>query len=60
MSAAGINPYDWKLADGVMKGVLPNVLPFVLGLDAAGTVAAIGDNVTRFRIGDRVFGQFFH
>jgi threonine dehydrogenase-like Zn-dependent dehydrogenase len=29
------------------------------GLDGAGTVTAIGDDVTRFRVGDRVVGQFW-
>ncbi len=38
VSAAGINPVDWKLADGMLDGVMPNVLPFVLGVDAAGIV----------------------
>ena|ERR1700690_2191737 len=60
VSVAGMNPYDWKLADGVLAGVMPNVLPFVLGLDAAGVVAAVGASVSRFKKGDRVFGQFFH
>jgi NADPH:quinone reductase-like Zn-dependent oxidoreductase len=60
VSAAGINPIDWKLADGMLDGVMPNVLPFVLGVDAAGVVAGIGAHVSRFKKGDRVFGQFLH
>jgi NADPH2:quinone reductase len=60
VSMAGMNPIDWKLADGMMTGVLPEVLPFVLGLDAVGIVAGIGASVSQFKIGDRVFGQFFH
>jgi NADPH:quinone reductase len=60
VSMAGMNPIDWKLADGMMTGVLPEVLPFVLGLDAVGIVAGTGASVSRFKIGDRVFGQFFH
>jgi NADPH:quinone reductase-like Zn-dependent oxidoreductase len=60
VTLAGMNPYDWKLADGVLAGVMPNVLPFVLGIDAAGVVAAVGANVSRFSKGDRVFGQFLH
>jgi len=60
VSVAGMNPFDWKLADGALAGVMPNVLPFVLGLDAAGVVAAVGSAVSRFSDGARVFGQFFH
>jgi NADPH:quinone reductase len=60
VAVAGMNPYDWKLADGILAGVMPNVLPFVMGSDAAGVVLAVGTGVSRFKIGDRVFGQFFH
>jgi NADPH:quinone reductase len=60
VTATAINPFDWKVADGMLAGSVPNVLPFVLGQDAAGTVAAVGDTVTRFKVGDRIFGQFFH
>jgi NADPH2:quinone reductase len=58
--AAGINPFDWQLAEGALRGTVPNVLPFVLGNDAAGVVEGIGAGVTEFAIGDRVFGQLFH
>lgn len=60
VSAAGINPLDWKIADGAFEGAMPHVLPLVLGVDAAGVVAGIGTKVTRFKKGDRVFGQFFN
>jgi len=60
MSAAGINPFDWKIAEGIFEGKRPHVMPLVLGVDGSGTVTAIGRGVTRFRVGDRVFGQFLH
>jgi NADPH:quinone reductase len=60
VEATAINPFDWKVSDGIMEGVMPAVFPLVLGQDAAGTVVAVGNKVTRFKSGDRVFGQFFH
>ncbi len=57
---AGINPFDWKIADGIFEGRRPHVFPLVLGVDAAGVVEAAGPEVTRFHVGDRIFGQFLH
>lgn len=34
---------------------IPSSFPYVLGWDASGTVAAVGSEVTRFEIGDRVY-----
>ena len=36
------------------SGLYPLKLPSGIGLEAAGTVEAIGDGVTRFKVGDRV------
>jgi NADPH:quinone reductase-like Zn-dependent oxidoreductase len=36
------------------------VFPLILGQDAAGIVAAVGDKTSHFKVGDRIFGQFFH
>jgi len=60
MEYAGINPFDWKIADGLFEGHRPHVFPLVLGVDGAGTVLDVGPDVTRFHAGDRVFGQFLH
>lgn len=57
MTAAGMNPYDPKILDGILKG-RPHVFPLVAGVDGAGRVHAVGDGVTRFRPGDRIYGQF--
>jgi len=51
ITAAGVNPVDWKRRDrGGEK------LPFVLGQDFAGVVSATGNHVTKYREGERIFG----
>jgi NADPH:quinone reductase-like Zn-dependent oxidoreductase len=60
LRAASVNPFDWKLADGMLEGKAPHTFPLVLGVDGAGTVESVGPKVTRFRVGDPVFGQFAH
>src|SRR2546422_11197412 len=55
--AAGVNPVDCKTrrGEGVSRWVGPP--PFVVGWDVAGVVEAMGYGVTRFEVGDRVFGM---
>ncbi|MEP7456251.1 NADP-dependent oxidoreductase [Phyllobacterium sp. SB3] len=60
ISVAAINPFDWKVADGILKGKAPHVFPLVLGNDAAGVVEYCGEDVTGFSAGDTIFGQFLH
>jgi NADPH:quinone reductase-like Zn-dependent oxidoreductase len=55
--AAGMNPFDWKAADGALRDTVPHAFPLILGNDAAGVVEQAGPGATRFRPGDRVFGQ---
>lgn len=59
LSVAGVNPFDWKIADGMLDGQVGHNFPLVLGLDGAGTVEAAGTKITRFKVGDQVFGQFW-
>jgi NADPH:quinone reductase-like Zn-dependent oxidoreductase len=56
LRAAGMNPMDLKLASGDWKPA-PATFPMVLGADGAGIVEKIGEGVTRFAVGDEVFGQ---
>jgi NADPH:quinone reductase-like Zn-dependent oxidoreductase len=51
VTAAGVNPVDWKTRD---RGDRP--MPFVLGQDFAGVVSATGTGTNRYREGERIFG----
>ena len=55
VEAASLNPVDTAIRAGLIAMPLPS--PFILGCDLAGTVEAIGPNVERFRVGDRVWGS---
>jgi NADPH:quinone reductase-like Zn-dependent oxidoreductase len=59
--AASVNPLDWHFIEGtpyIMRaGVgLRKPTDTRLGVDFAGTVEAVGKNVTKFKPGDEVFG----
>ncbi|WP_176590283.1 NADP-dependent oxidoreductase [Sphingobium sp. EM0848] len=51
---AGVNPADWKAREGWLAPFFDYHFPFVLGFDAAGIVAEIGDGVNGLAVGDRV------
>ncbi len=53
LAAAGINPLDTKLR--AKPAYYPDQLPAILGCDGAGIVDAIGNGVTRCKIGDAVY-----
>jgi len=59
--AASVNPYDWHFIRGtpyIMRlGVgLRKPKDTRIGVDCAGTVEAVGKNITQFKPGDEVFG----
>jgi NADPH:quinone reductase-like Zn-dependent oxidoreductase len=61
--AASVNPLDWRLLRGepyvgrLMGMGLRRPADTRTGVDAAGTIEAIGENVTDFQPGDEVFGR---
>lgn len=59
--AASVNSWDWDLLRGkpflVRLGGIQKPKYNILGADIAGTVEAIGKNVTLFKPGDTVFGD---
>lgn len=50
---AGINPVDTKIRQG---GYGDSAFPLVQGYDVSGVVKQRGDKVTRFKVGDEVYG----
>lgn len=55
--AASVNPVDWKIRQGYLQQFFPLTLPITIGLDASGTVEAVGSGVTRFKRGDEVYAR---
>lgn len=54
--AVAINPVDWVIQGTSRITYRWLRTPAVLGSDVAGEVVAVGSDVTRFRVGQRVFG----
>ena len=54
--AAGVNPVDWKIRAGMMKGMLNHSLPLIPGWDVSGIVVAVGREVRRIQVGNEVYG----
>ncbi|CAF1316800.1 unnamed protein product [Rotaria sp. Silwood1] len=51
--AAGVNPVETYIRSGTYAR-RPN-LPYTPGADCAGVIERVGDEVTKFKVGDRVF-----
>lgn len=54
VTAAGVGPWDALIRAG--KTAIKPPFPFILGSEFAGTVEQVGDAVSSFSIGDRVYG----
>jgi NADPH:quinone reductase-like Zn-dependent oxidoreductase len=57
VTAAGVNPIDWKLRSGAMKDFMPLEFPAILGYDYSGVVRSVGKGVEGYAEGDNVFGR---
>ena len=55
--AAGVNPIDWKIRQGLMKDFMPLTFPYTPGIEVAGVVEEVGPGVTAFQTGQAVFGR---
>ncbi|WP_173133667.1 NADP-dependent oxidoreductase [Kibdelosporangium persicum] len=56
VAGTSFNPIDATIRAGYVQEVFPVRLPHTPGIDVAGTVQALGEGVTRFRVGDEVVG----
>lgn len=59
VKAIGINPVDVKVRSrqAPLAEALAQYQPLILGWDISGVVTAIGNEVSKFKIGDEVFGM---
>jgi NADPH:quinone reductase-like Zn-dependent oxidoreductase len=55
--ATSVNPIDWKIRAGHLKGFRDYPLPFILGWDVSGVVESAGAGVTQWKPGDEVYGR---
>ncbi|NND05658.1 MAG: zinc-binding alcohol dehydrogenase family protein [Saprospiraceae bacterium] len=54
IAAISVNPVDFKIRQNAAKDTVLDT-PKIIGWDAVGTVEAIGDQTSRFKVGDQVY-----
>ena len=54
VAASGVNFAETRMRAGDYSG---QPLPFVMGMEGAGLVSAVGDNVSEYKIGDRIMAR---
>ena len=57
ISTAGVNPLDNMISRGEVKLITPYTLPQIAGNEIVGRVEALGEGVTSFNVGERVFAR---
>ena len=56
VASAGLNPMDWMFSRPELAAQFGITLPSGFGSDLAGVVDEVGEDITGFLVGDRVFG----
>ncbi|WP_205621614.1 NADP-dependent oxidoreductase [Paenibacillus sanguinis] len=54
---AAVIPLDYKIRNGWLQSVFPVSFPYIPGFYASGVVEEVGQSITEFKPGDRVFGS---
>lgn len=54
IQAIGINPFEWKLREGRMRGRIEVSLPHIPGFDVTGTIDRLGSGTEGWKHGDAV------
>src|SRR5215217_1283645 len=54
--ASSINAFDVAVATGILQGMMEYQFPVTIGRDLAGIVEQVGSEVSRYGVGDEVFG----
>ncbi len=59
IKAAGVNPVDWKISEGLMQQLVSLQFPSTLGLDFSGVIKQVGEGIapSDFNPGNEVYGQ---
>src|SRR6184192_160322 len=57
VAAAGLNPFDNAVLRGHLKGRMEHRFPLVPGMDASGSIEALGKGLEGWAAGDEVFGS---
>lgn len=58
LKAAGVNPADWKFRAGYFHQFMPLQFPWILGVEGAGIIQAVGAEVKHLKVGHQVYGTF--
>ena len=54
---AAVNPLDNMIIRGEVKMIVPYKMPLIMGNEFSGVVEKTGSSVTKFKVGDRVYGR---
>jgi NADPH:quinone reductase-like Zn-dependent oxidoreductase len=57
VEATSVNPFDCAMRAGYVRSYFELPMPYIPGLDVAGVIEGLGEGVSGFKTGDRVFAR---